>query len=371
MTDEVLEAYTKKYIEAQPEGTTEVNFAWQGGEPTLLPTSFYEKALRFQEKHKRPGMKISNALQTNGILIDRERAEWLAANKFLVGVSIDGDEKQQNRFRKDRKRNGTFEKVMAGIENLKAAGADFNTLTVVQNDNARDPERVYNFLKSIGSEYLQFIPIVEPLPDGSISKRSVTPEQWGRFLNTVFDLWAREDIGKIYVQHFDLLLGLHAGYLSSLCVHSETCGNAMAIEHNGAVYSCDHFVFPENHLGNITEDDLPSMLTGQKQRAFGNGKRDNLPEECTHCRWLKLCHGGCLKDRLVPATGGMLNYLCKGYASFYEHTAAYFQAMARCLQQRISPAGFRQYFAVPKDSAGRNDPCPCLSGRKYKQCHGR
>jgi uncharacterized protein len=371
MSDEVLESFTKKYIEAQPEGTAEVNFAWQGGEPLLLPQAFFEKAITYQQKYKRPGMRITNAVQTNGILMTPEMAGWFTEHDFLVGVSIDGDRERQNRYRKDREGEGTFDKVMAGIENLKAAGAQFNTLTVVQADNAEHPEEVYSFLKNIGSQYLQFIPIVEPVGKEEVSPRSVSPEQWGRFMNGVFNIWVKDDISKIYVQHFDMLLGIHGGYPSSLCVHAETCGKAMAIEHDGTVYSCDHFVFPENRLGNISTDDLKEMVQGVKQLAFGKGKRDNLPGECRECSWLRLCYGGCLKDRIVPAQGGMLNYLCGGYTALYAHTEPFFQAMVRCLQQRISPAQFRRFFQVDKGAAGRNDPCPCLSGKKYKQCHGR
>jgi uncharacterized protein len=236
MREEVLENFVRQYIEAQPPGTPEITFAWQGGEPTLLPQSFFEKAVEFEKKYAPSGMKVSNAFQTNGILVSRSRAEWFAENNFLIGISIDGPEDLHNRYRIDKAGQGTFRDVMAGLENMKAAGVEFNTLTVVQSDNAEHPERVYDFLKSIGSTFFQFIPIVEPLPGGAsgataapaLSSRTVGPGQWGRFMNGIFDKWVKRDIGEIFIQHFDMLLGLHAGYPASVCVHGETCGRAMA-----------------------------------------------------------------------------------------------------------------------------------------------
>ncbi len=370
MPDNVLEKYVRSYIESQPPGTRELMFSWQGGEPSLLPRSFFEKALQFQQRYARPGMQISNALQTNGIRINREWAQWLSEHKFLTGISIDGPEELHNRYRKDRQGRGTFSQVMAGLENLKAAGAEFNTLTVVQNHNAEHPRRVYNFLKSAGSQFMQFIPIVEP----GIGKRTVSAQQWGRFLNEVFDTWAAADIGRVFVQHFDMLLGLHAGYPSSLCTHAVTCGNAMAIEHDGSVFSCDHFVFPENYLGNILDDSLADMAESPLQQRFGAGKKDKLPLKCQSCAYLKLCGGGCPKNRLLDAPGGKLNWLCDGWYAVYEHTEPYFQAMMRALQARLPASEFRRFFIpspAQKARLGRNDPCPCLSGRKYKACHGQ
>lgn len=371
MSDQVLEAFIQQYIAAQPEGTREINFSWQGGEPTLLPRSFFEQVLEYQQKYLRPEMTITNALQTNGTLITSDWAQWLAKHNFLVGISIDGDEELHNRYRKDKNGNGTFTQVMAGIEHLKTAGAEFNTLTVVQNHNSLYPKRIYTFLKGIGSQFLQFIPIVEPTEKGLASSRSVFAEQWGRFLNEIFDCWLlANDIGKIYVQLFDVLLGLHAGYPASLCLHGPTCGRAAAIEHDGTIYSCDHFVTPENRLGNILQDDLVACMFQEKQILFGKNKRDALPKICRTCRWLPLCNGGCPKDRLLHQKDGALNYLCKGYAAFYAHTEPFFRAMVSCLQQGVAPAEFRRFFTVPKKTVGRNDLCPCMSGKKYKYCHG-
>ena len=372
MSDKVLEEFTRQYIEAQPEDCSEVTFAWQGGEPMMLPLDFYEKALSFQEKYRRPGMAVNNAIQTNGTLITRESAAWFAENNFLIGISIDGDEELHDRYRKDPKGRGSFSMVMQGLEHLKAAGAEFNTLTVVQNDNSEYPERVYNFLKSIESRYLQFIPIVEPLSGGRVSSRTVSPTQWGRFMNVVFDTWAVSDIGRIFVQHFDMMLGVHAGYPSSLCVHSPVCGRNPAIEHDGGLYSCDHFVTGETRLGSILENDLGSLANGLQQKEFGEAKTASLPGVCMKCKWRFICSGGCPKDRLVKLPDGNLNYLCEGYKAFYAHTAPYFQAMVQCLKQKTSPAFFRNFLENSIfNNAGRNDPCPCLSGRKYKQCHGK
>ncbi|MCK5736418.1 MAG: SPASM domain-containing protein, partial [Spirochaetaceae bacterium] len=274
---------------------------------------------------------------------------------------------------------GTFKDVMAGLENMKAAGVEFNTLTVVQSDNADHPERVYDFLKSIGSRYLQLIPIVEPLPGGSggvsdlgVSNRSVSPKQWGRFMNGIFDSWVRVDIGEIFIQQFDTLLGLHAGYPSNICVHAETCGNAMAIEHDGTVYSCDHFVFPEYQLGNVMDEALSDIVSNPIQVKFGNDKRDGLPDQCRSCKYLRLCNGACPKDRLVDVDGGKLNWLCEGYYALFEHTAPHFKAMVQALNQRMPASEFRKFFVVDEERRpGRNEGCPCGSGRKFKACHGR
>ncbi|RKX89069.1 MAG: anaerobic sulfatase maturase [Spirochaetes bacterium] len=376
MREEVMETFIHQYIDAQPTGTPEITFAWQGGEPMLLPQSFFEKAVELEQKYARPGMKVLNAFQTNGTLVSRSRAEWFAENNFLLGVSIDGDEDLHNRYRRDREGQGTFKDVMRGVENLKAAGVEFNTLTAVQSDNGDYPERVYDFLKSIGSEYLQFIPIVESLTDsvsgGAVSKRSVSSGQWGAFMNGIFDRWVKADIGKVFVQQFDTLLGLHAGYPSNICVHAETCGNAMAIEHDGSVYSCDHYVFPEYRIGNVMEEELSDIVSNPIQLKFGKDKKDGLPDKCRSCPYLSLCNGACPKDRLVEVEGGKLNWLCEGYAAFFEHTAPHFKAMVQALNRRMPASEFRRFFVVEEGKRpGRNESCPCGSGRKFKVCHGR
>ena len=295
---------------------------------------------------------------------------------FLVGISIDGPRELHDRFRKDREGRGSFDRVMAGLDALKKGGVEFNTLTVVQRDNGDHPVEVYRFLKEIGSTYLQFIPIVEPLEGGGVSSRTVLPQQWGSFMTGVFDQWRRNDIGTVYVQHFDMLLGLYLGQPATLCVHSPYCGRAVALEHDGSLYSCDHFVTDEHRLGSITETSLTDMIDGEFQTAFGRAKSDALPAMCRRCDYLKLCYGGCPSDRCKKTPGGEagLNWSCEGYRMFYDQSRPVFEAMALALQSR-RPAAEYTAFKAPAGAApgtpGRNDPCPCGSGKKYKQCHGR
>ncbi|MGL1891168.1 MAG: anaerobic sulfatase maturase [Spirochaetaceae bacterium] len=364
---DLLESYTKNYIDSQPENLNEITFAWQGGEPTLLSLDFYKEAIKFQTKHKRPGMEVNNALQTNGTLITDEMAIFFKENNFLIGVSIDGPEDIHNKYRKDRAGNGSFKNVIKGVELLKKYKVDFNTLTVVQDHNSQYPSEVYNFLKALGSTFLQFIPIVEPDSKNLVSSRTVPPESLGNFMSEIFKLWAKEDVGKIYIGHFDMLLGRYMGYPASFCVHSKTCGTALAMEHNGNVYSCDHFVDPEHELGNIKNTTMVDMVNGEKQITFGDDKFDKLPTKCLECNYLTLCYGACPKNRLKDD----LNYLCQGYYNFYSFTEPYFVAMANALKQGKEAKEFRTYlrFKVNPDPK-RNDPCPCLSGQKFKNCCG-
>jgi uncharacterized protein len=422
MDDSTLELFTRNYIEAQPPGAQEVNFAWQGGEPTLLGIDFFRRALELQKKYRRQGLKISNAIQTNGTLINEEWARFFKDENFLVGISIDGPEKLHDRFRRAPSGKGSFTDVIRGVELLNRFQVDFNTLTVVQSDNGDHPKEVYRFLKEIGSTFLQFIPIVEPLAKGGVSARTVRPRQWGRFLSAVFHIWREEDIGRIFVQHFDLLLGLWMGAPSSLCVHSPYCGRALAIEHDGSLYSCDHFVDPAHRLGNIHETSLVELVDSPFQMQFGRDKSELLPEECRSCPYLKLCYGGCPSDRCRESRSGKreLNWSCEGYRLFYEDSATVFRAMAEALRRGETAVRYKAYLsdissgietggssapvlgprsasasgpgsapgagfasgASPapapgpgpgerKKRVGRNDPCPCGSGKKYKQCCGK
>lgn len=356
MNDEVLEAFVRDYIAAQPSGTAEVTFAWQGGEPTLLGTEFFERAVAYQNTYARPGMRVANAIQTNAILMSRDRARWFREHGFLVGVSIDGPEDLHDRYRRTRSGTGTFREVMQGIENLIAEGTEFNTLTVVQSDNGNHPETVYDFLTGLGSRYLQFIPIVEPLPPAiqerqrstrggalPVSDRTVPATLWGSFMNRVFDRWLQRDIGRVFVQHFDMLLGVYAGFPASMCVHAKHCGRALAIEHDGSLFSCDHFVTEKNRIGSILDDQLGSLVEGNKQRAFGTNKFDLLPNKCRTCPYLGLCYGACPKDRIINTPSGKLNWLCEGYYAMYEHTQPVFQAMARALAAGSSAADWRRF----------------------------
>ena len=347
MSEDTLEIFVKQYINGQPCGTTEVNFTWQGGEPTLRGISFYKKAIDFQNKYRRKGMKITNAFQTNGILLNNDWAKFFKDNDFLIGISIDGPEKLHNRFRKDRSGVGTFSSVMKGLDTLKKYNVDFNTLTVVQSDNGNYPQEVYNFLKRIGSTFMQFIPIVEPEEKGGVSYHTVNPQQWGNFLNTVFDLWIKLDLGRIFVQNFETMVGIYTGYLSSFCVHSPICGRAVVLEHNGNLYSCDHFVFRENLLGNIHSKSLANMVDSNFQKRFGLHKIKSLPLICKECPYLKLCYGGCPSNRLRKTPSGEtgLNWVCEGYKMFYSHTESIFTAISECVRRRVPVTEYKLFLA--------------------------
>ncbi|MDP6449349.1 MAG: anaerobic sulfatase maturase [Lentisphaeria bacterium] len=375
----VLEQFTRQYIESQPKTAREVNFAWQGGEPTLMGIDFFRQAIELQQKYARPGMKATNALQTNGTRLDDDWGRFLREHQFLVGISIDGPQRMHDKFRRDNRNRGSHAAVMRGVDVLRRHDVEWNTLTVVQRDNGDHPETVYDFLKEIGSTFMQFIPIVEVEGSDEVSERSVRPKQFGRFLAGVFERWRQQDVGRVFVQHFDLMLGLVMGHPSTLCVHAETCGRAAALEHNGDLYSCDHFVFPEYHLGNVTDQTLAAMLDGPQQQKFGCDKSDGLPQYCRKCAFLQLCYGGCPAHRIRRTADGEdgLNYLCAGYQEFFKRTLPYFQAMAACVSTGLQACEYKRFLdrGNPPEStdtcAGRNAPCPCGSGRKYKRCCGR
>lgn len=397
MSVEVLERFTRQYIEAQPVGAKEVSFAWQGGEPTLMGVDFFRQALRFQEQYRRPGMAISNALQTNGTKLDDEWGKFLHDHQFLIGISIDGPEDLHDYYRTYKGGRGSFGDVMRGLEVLQRHQVEYNTLTVIQQHNGDHPVRVYDFLHGLGARHMQFIPIVEPADGGggAVSERSVRPEQFGDFLNGVFDRWRARHLGTVFVQHFEMMLGLTLGLPASLCVHAKVCGRNLAIEHNGDLYSCDHFVFPDFHQGAIHLRHLAEMVDAAPQAKFGHDKRDTLPAYCQTCSYLDVCNGGCPAHRIIatPAGEAGLNYLCAGYKRFYQHTMPYWRAMAACLQRRLPASEYARFMGpgagasggaplrpsaprppVPSDPRAAptaNDPCPCGSGKKYKKCCAR
>ncbi len=402
MTEEQLDRFVRQYIESQPANIPEISFAFQGGEPTLMGVKYFRKVMELQKRYARPNIPIVNALQTNGTLLDDQWGEFLHEHQFLVGISVDGPEEQHNRYRFDKQGKGSFAEVMRGIKILQKHKVEFNTLTVVQADNAQDPAAIYDFLKSIGSTFFQFIPIVEHdqlldakehqrplLPileanQASVAARSVSPAQWGYFLNGIFDRWIESnDVGHIFVQLFDMMLGIAVGYPPSLCVHAKTCGNAVALEHTGDLYACDHYVSPEFHLGNIADKTLGEMLESDQQKKFGNDKFDTLPKFCLDCDYLKYCHGACPKDRisLTPDGEEGLAYLCEGYMAFYKHSLPTLRKMAKCVAMGVPASEYERYGVVrnpaapgrptaPSGKIKRNDPCPCGSGRKYKKCCG-
>ena len=355
MPDEVLERYVREYIAAQP--GEEAHFAWQGGEPTLLGVEFFRKVVALEQKHA-GGKTIHNALQTNGTLIDDAWGEFLAKERFLVGISIDGPREMHDHYRVDKGNAPTFDRVMRGLAKLKGHGVEYNTLTVVNRYNAQFPEEVDAFLKEIGSGFMQFIPVVEraaaePGRDGlvliepaidsagaKVTKWSVEPLQYGRFLARIFDEWVVKDVGKYYVQQFDVSLESWLGLEQSLCVFRRTCGSAMAMEHGGDLYSCDHFVYPEHKLGNVMETKLAEMAGSAQQRKFGRDKNDTLPRMCRTCDVRFACNGECPKHRFARTPDGEagLNYLCAGYKHFFHHIDPYMRFMAAELQAGRPPA---------------------------------
>lgn len=372
MTDEVLEAYVRQYIEAHQ--VDEVNFAWQGGEPTLMGVDFFRRAVELQEKYKKPGMRIHNAFQTNGTLLDDEWGEFLHEHGFLIGISIDGPPKLHDKYRLDKGGKPSSGKVLRGLRILQKHQVEYNILCVVNRHNADYPVDVYRYFKGLGARFMQFIPIVERVDEKRVSPRSVRGDQYGRFLCRVFDEWVVNDIGEVFVQIFDIALEGWMGYVPSLCVFNETCGDAMIIEHNGDIYSCDHFVFPEYKLGNLLETPLPEMVASPFQRKFGTDKRDELPQYCQQCEVRFVCNGGCPKNRFRKTPDGEpgLNYLCAGYKRFFTHIDKPMRLMAQALHSGRPAASIMPLMRAqePADSkpVGRNSPCPCGSGRKYKQC---
>jgi len=385
MGDNLLEEYTRQYIQAQD--VPEITFAWQGGEPTLMGLDFYRQAVLYQQKHKKPGMRIFNTLQTNAVTLDDDWCRFFAAHDFLLGVSLDGPANLHDAYRVDKGGAPTFERVMQGIRLLQAHRVDFNILTTVHAANADFPLEIYHFLRdAVKTQFIQFIPIVERdnntgFQEGDqVTARSVTAEQYGHFLIAIFDEWVRHDVGRMYVQIFDVALAAWAGHDPGLCIFQETCGTALALEHNGDVYSCDHYVEPAHKLGNLLHIPLDEIVVSDQQHRFGQAKRDTLPQYCLDCDVRFVCNGGCPKNRFIKTPDGEsgLNYLCAGYKAFFNHIDVPMRFMANELAHRRPPANvmndIRQKDAALEASfaaAGRNDRCPCGSGLKYKKCHGR
>ena len=359
MSAEVLERYIREYIAAQP--GDEVHFAWQGGEPTLLGVEFFRTVIELQQRYS-DGKAIHNALQTNGVLIDDAWGEFLAEHGFLVGVSIDGPRELHDCYRVDKGQAPTFDRVMRGIAKLKRHKVDFNTLTVVHRKNSEQPLEVYRFLKETGSGFIQFIPIVERKAanvddDGlvlikpsfesaaEVTEWSVEPEAYGRFLSRIFDEWVKKDVGRTFVQLFDVALESWMGMEASLCVFRKTCGSALAMEQTGDLYSCDHYVYPENKLGNIMETALEKLVDSPEQKAFGQAKLEALPKMCRSCEVRFACNGECPKHRFLTTPEGEpgLNYLCAGYKHFFKHIDPYMQFMAGELRGGRPPANIMRF----------------------------
>lgn len=356
MPDAVLERFVRQYIAAHA-GAAEVTFAWQGGEPALLGLPFFAQAVALQERYRLPGQRVRNALQTNGVLLDDAWGRFLREQDFLVGVSLDGPPELHDVYRRDKGGQGTFARVVAGIDVLKRHGVPFNILTCVNDANVRQPLSVYRFLRdAIGAEFIQFLPIVEPVVEpvpasplpALVSPRSVAGEAYGAFLIAIFDEWVRRDVGRVAVQIFEAALGIWAGLGPGLCIFDATCGRGLALEHNGDVYACDHYVTPEHRLGNLQTSTLIELVDSPAQVRFGGAKRDGLPAVCRQCAVRFACNGGCPKDRLLVTAGGEagLNYLCAGYKAFFTHIDRPMQAMALLLRAGRDPATIMRVLAT-------------------------
>ena len=386
MADELLEEYIKQYIEAQQ--VPQVTIAWQGGEPTLMGLDFFRRSIEYVNKYKKPGMTVEHTIQTNGTKLDDEWCEFFHEHKFLVGLSVDGPRELNDAYRVDKGGQGTFDQVMRGLSYLKKHNVEFNILTTVHAANADYPLEVYRFFRDeLGAKFIQFIPIVERdnatgFQEGNqVTDRSVKAEQYGKFLIEIFDEWVRRDVGEVFVQMFDVALGAWVGQPGAVCVFAPTCGNALALEHNGDLYACDHFVEPDYLLGNIKEEHMIDLIASDKQRKFGQDKLDTLPQYCLECEVRFACHGGCPKNRFINTPDGNpgLNYLCAGYRAFFNHVDRPMKIMATLLRQNRAPSEITKIIANDQEEnlksafaiAKRNDPCPCGSGKRYKHCHGR
>lgn len=364
MSDATLEAFIRQYIEAQT--LSQVLFTWHGGEPLMRPLTFYKKVLELQRRYA-GGRQIDNCLQTNGTLLTDEWCSFFSENNWLIGLSIDGPQEFHDEYRRARGGQPSFHKVMHGIELMKKHGVEWNAMGVVNDFNADYPLDVYHFYKDIGCHYIQFTPIVERLLPHSDGRRlasiadgqgapladfSVTPEQYAHFACTIFDEWVRHDVGDVFVQLFDATLACWVGQIPGVCSMAETCGHAAVMEHNGDLYSCDHFVFPEYRLGNIHNDSITAMMYSPRQHAFGAAKRDSLPCQCRQCEWKFACNGGCPKDRFCMTADGEpgLNYLCEGYRTFFRHVAPYMDFMKEELEHQRPPANVMEWIKEPHKS---------------------
>jgi len=395
MSEATLEAYIRQLLESHR--TPEVTVAWQGGEPTLMKLEFFQRSVELVEKYRRHDQTVQHTFQTNGILLDDEWCAFFKKHNFLVGLSVDGPLELHNQYRVDRSKRGTFDRVMQGWRFLRKHAVEFNILCTVNAANEKHGRRVYRFFRDeMKAKWLQFIPIVERAtaetidianqgwseqPDRKrllysqtgnlVTKRSVGGEQYGRFLVDIFEEWVRHDVGEVFVQIFDVTLEAYFGR-HLLCIHAPTCGYGPALEYNGDVYACDHFVEPRYKLGNIHQTHLVKLVGSTEQRRFGDDKRDMLTAQCRNCDVRPLCNGGCPKDRFVMSSDGEPghNYMCAGLYLFFKHTKPAMQAMAQLLQRGRAPAEVMALLAAVDNRRGTYAPCPCGNGQKFRFCHG-
>jgi len=395
MSESTLEVYIRQLLESHR--VPEVTVAWQGGEPTLMKLDFFRRAVELVEKYRRPDQFVQHTFQTNGLLLDDDWCAFFKEHNFLVGLSVDGPRELHDAYRVDRRGRGTFDRVMDGWRALRRHGVEFNILCTVNAENQQHGRTVYRFFRDeLGASWVQFIPIIERATEQTLSianqgwseqpgrkrilytqtgnrvtERSVGGEQYGRFLVDVFEEWVRHDVGRVFVQLFDVTLEAFFGR-HLLCIHAPTCGYGPALEYNGDLYSCDHFVEPPYKLGNIHETHMQELVASPAQRSFGEAKRDTLTAQCRNCKVRHLCNGGCPKDRFVLSRDGEpgQNYLCPGLELFFMHTGPAFHRMAQLLRQGRAPADVMAWVAAEDEKRGPYRPCPCGSGKKFRFCHG-
>ena len=395
MSASTLEAYIRQLLESHR--VPEVTVAWQGGEPTLMKLEFFQHAVELVEKHRRPGQTVKHTFQTNGLLLDDDWCRFFKQHDFLVGLSVDGPRELHDTYRLDRRGKGTFDLVMKGWQALRRHEVDFNILCTVNAANQHHGRRVYEFFRDeLGATWMQFIPIVERATADTlelanrgwserpnekrllytqagslVTDRSVGGAQYGRFLVDIFESWLRRDVGQVYVQLFDVTLEAYFGQYK-LCIHAPTCGNGPALEHNGDLYACDHFVEPRYKLGNILEKHMIELIALPAQRRFGQDKRDTLTRQCRECEVRPLCNGGCPKERFMAARDGEpgQNYLCEGLFGFFTHSRPAMTRMGQLLRDGRAPADIMREVAADDRRRGPYAPCPCGGGEKFRFCHG-
>jgi uncharacterized protein len=385
MSDEVHESYIRQLLEAHQ--VPQVTIAWQGGEPTLMGLDFFRRSVELQRKYAKPGTRIENTFQTNGLLLNEEWCRFFHENNFLIGLSMDGAKELHDFYRKDKGGHGTFDRVVTAAQLLQKHKVEFNILCTVNSKNADHPLEVYRFFRDeLRAHYIQFIAIVERdnetgYQEGNkVTDRSVQPEQFGCFLIEIFDEWVKKDVGNTFVLNFDGALAGWLGMAGTVCIFGPTCGLGMALEHNGDLYSCDHFVEPTYYLGNIHKTPMIDLVSSEKQRWFGQDKKDSLPRYCRECEVLRICNGECPKNRFLETPDGEqgLNYLCAGYMAFFKHADKPMRIMADLLRSSRPASEVMTILAREETdlktklaNLGRNDPCPCGSGKKVKKCHGK
>jgi uncharacterized protein len=374
MPDDLLERYVIQHIEASPDST--ITFSWHGGEPTILGLDYFRKIVALEKKHRPSGKIIANGIQTNGYLLDEEWCRFFFKERFRVGLSLDGPAAMHDCYRITKGKEATHARAMRAFELLRRYQVPCDLLCVVHDRNVRSPLEVYRFLREIGSRFIGFLPVVELCKDAAcgVSPQSITAEDYGTFLCTIFDEWRRNDIGRVMVQIFEEASRAVHGLEHSLCIFRKTCGDIPVVEHNGDFYSCDHFVNQDHYVGNLHDNSMSELLESPAQKAFGDAKVAALPRYCLECQVLAMCNGGCPKDRIAQTPDGEpgLNYLCEGLKRFFVFSRPHLANLAPQEPDGQPPEHLRQVVQEVNTrtfaNVGRNDPCPCGSGKKYKKC---